>query len=120
MWQKTVIVGIGGFLGAQQRFGPSFPVGTLVINASGSFAIGLFLTLSNRLLWSDEWRLAFAIGFLGAYTTFSTFSWETLQLIAEGRRYGAATANIAWSILLTLLGCYLGIVTGRLLLRARL
>src|SRR5881227_2383593 len=129
MWTKLLIVGLGGFVGAnaryllggwlQQKAGPGFPYGTLAINVAGSFVLGLFVTVAMRLLWSEEWRLLVAIGFLGAFTTFSTFSYETLQLIAEGRRYGAAAANVAGSLILALAGCYLGIVAARLLMSVR-
>lgn len=127
MWLKCLIVGLGGFVGAnaryllggwvQQRWGPSFPAGTFVINVSGSFLLGLFATLALRLTWGEEWRLLIAIGFLGAYTTFSTFEYETLQLIAEGRQYGAAAFNLLGSVLIGFAAAYLGIVTARLLLR---
>lgn len=126
MWLKCGIVGVGGFAGAivryllggwaQQKWGPSFPLGTLIINVTGSFALGVFATLSLRLVWNENWRLLIAIGFLGAYTTFSTFAFESLQLIAEGARYGSAAANILLSIVAGLLAAYLGIVVGRLLL----
>lgn len=127
MWLKCLIVGLGGFVGAnaryllggwvQQRWGPSFPAGTFVINVSGSFLLGLFATLALRLTWGEEWRLLIAIGFLGAYTTFSTFEYETLQLIAEGRQYGAAAFNLLGSVLIGFAAAYLGIVAARLLLR---
>lgn len=127
MWLKCLIVGLGGFIGAnaryllggwvQQRWGPSFPAGTFVVNISGSFLLGLFVTLALRLTWSEEWRLLIAIGFLGAYTTFSTFEYETLRLIAEGRQYGAAAFNLLGSVLFGFVAAYLGIVAARLLMR---
>src|SRR5262249_22997522 len=68
-----------------QRYGTSFPYGTLVINVSGSFVIGLFLTLIAELfVLHPNWRLFFAVGFLGAYTTFSTFSYESVVLLQNG------------------------------------
>ena len=99
-----LLIGIGGFLGANaryliggwiaERYGTSFPYGTLVINVSGSFLIGFFLALTTeRILAHPNWRLSLAIGFPGAYTTFSTFSFETFALVQE-RAYLLALANI--------------------------
>jgi len=90
-----LVVAIGGALGAVARYWvatvigtryPSaFPYPTLIINITGSFVIGLFLTLvSERLHISPTWRLGFAVGFVGAYTTFSTFEFETFKLIESG------------------------------------
>jgi fluoride exporter len=129
---RYAIVAFGGAAGAmarywlsgwaQQRWGPGFPYGTFIINVSGSFLLGLFATISMRMAWDEEWRLLIAIGFLGAYTTFSTFEYETLQLIAEGKRYGSALLNLAGSVALGFAAAYAGVVTARLLfaLRGRL
>jgi len=127
---KYVIVGLGGFVGAnarylvggwvQQRLGAGFPLGTLVVNVSGSFVLGVFATLAMRLPWGEHWRLLVAIGFVGAYTTFSTFEYETLRLIAEGSRWRAAAANLVGSVSAGLAAAYLGVVVARLLLRGRL
>jgi CrcB protein len=107
---------------AQQKWGPGFPYGTLIINGTGSFVLGLFATLTLRFAWSDNLRLLVAIGFLGAYTTFSTFSYESLQLVSEGRRYGAAAINLAGSVAVGLAAAYAGVVAARLFfaLRGRL
>jgi CrcB protein len=90
-----------------------FPWGTFVINVTGSFLLGLFFAVSmERLGVAGFWRPFFAIGFLGAYTTFSTFSLETMNLIESGS-FLLATANIVASVLLSLLGVYIGIMIGR-------
>jgi CrcB protein len=127
---KYLIIGVGGFVGANaryviggwvhQRWGASFPYGTFFINISGSFLLGLFATLAVRYAWSDHWRLLIAVGFIGAYTTFSTFEYETLQLVAEGRRYHAAALNLLGSLLVGFVAAYLGVVLARLLMRGRL
>jgi fluoride exporter len=126
MATRLLIVGAGGALGAiaryliggwaQERWGPSFPTGTFVVNITGCFVLGLFATLALRFAWSDEWRLFIAIGFIGAYTTFSTFEYESLQLIAEGARYRAAAINVLGSVITGLFAAYMGIVAARLLL----
>jgi fluoride exporter len=120
-----LLIGIGGFLGANARYlvaswiterlGGSFPYGTLIINVSGSFILGFFLEfISERLFVHPNWRLFFAIGFLGAYTTFSTFSFESLALLQEGS-YFAALANMVGSMLLGLTAVVTGIIVARLL-----
>jgi CrcB protein len=129
MWQKYLVVALGGAAGAvaryaigswaQARFGSGWPYGTFLINMSGSFVLGLFATLAMRFVWSEHWRLLIAIGFLGAYTTFSTFTYESLQLIAEGRQYRAAALNVIGSLVIGLLAAYLGVVTARLFLALR-
>jgi CrcB protein len=117
-------VGLGGFLGANaryllsgwmaRRYGTIFPYGTIVINISGSFAIGFFLELvSERFLVHPYWRLFFAVGFLGAYTTFSTFSFENLILIQEGTGF-LSLVNIVGSVVLGLVAVWLGVVVSRL------
>lgn len=88
-------VGLGGFLGANARYllggwiaaryGTLFPLGTFVINVTGSFILGFFLTLAQeRVLIHPNVRLLFAVGFVGAYTTFSTFEYESMRLLQDG------------------------------------
>jgi len=124
MFQILVIAG-GGALGAVARFGLSngvyrwlgrdFPWGTLVVNALGSFLMGLlFVLLLERSLFGPEVRAAVLVGFLGAFTTFSTFSIETLSLVEQGEPL-RALLNIAASVLICLLACWGGIVSARLL-----
>ena len=70
---------------AAQRFGAAFPYGTLIINLTGSFIIGLFMTLAvERLLIDPRWRLLIAVGFLGGYTTFSSYTYESMNLLLSG------------------------------------
>lgn len=119
-----LIVGAGGFLGAIARFlvsgwcartcGIQFPVGTLLINVSGSFLLAFIITLLvERLLAAPEWRLFWGIGFLGAYTTFSTFAWETDALFREGS-FLLAAGNIAGNVVFALVAIKLGTIIARL------
>ena len=87
-------VGLGGFLGANARYllggwianrlGAGFPYGTYVINVSGSFILGFFLAFAQDRAWvAPSARLLFAVGFVGAYTTFSTFEYESMRLFQD-------------------------------------
>lgn len=116
-------IGVGGFVGAIARYalggwiagatGGSFPVGTLAINLSGSFALGILFALSTeRALLGPEIRGPLMIGFLGAYTTFSTLSLETWRLLETGAVV-AALANIGGSAILGLVAVWLGLTLGR-------
>jgi CrcB protein len=124
MLQILAIAG-GGALGAMARFGVStgvyrwlgrdFPWGTLTVNGLGSFAMGLlFVLLLERALLAPELRAAVLIGFLGSFTTFSTFSLETLTLIEQGEAV-RALLNVLGSVLLCLGACWAGIIAARLL-----
>lgn len=114
-------ISIGAVLGANARFllggwildrmGPEFPFGTLLINASGSFAIGLVYALIERHGAPDWVRPLVMIGFLGAYTTFSTFSLETLAL-AERGAWLAAGSYVAGSVVLSLAAVWAGVSLG--------
>ncbi len=118
-----LMVGLGGFFGAMARYlvdswvsrrmGGLFPYGTLVINVSGSFILGLFAaTLTERWVAQPHWRLLIAVGFVGAYTTFSTFGYETHKLMEEGS-FGLAFLNVLLSVAVGLLAVRLGIFLGR-------
>jgi CrcB protein len=116
-------ISIGAVLGANLRFllgraiaeraGTAFPIGTLVINVTGSFLIGLLLVLVTERVVAPPWvRPMIAIGFLGSYTTFSSFSYETLALVQNGA-WGPAVLNIALSVSASLVGVFLGTLLGR-------
>jgi CrcB protein len=95
------------------RFGAGFPFATLLINITGSFAIGVVLTvLSERLIADPAWRLVLVVGFLGGYTTYSSYSLEALALIASGASVRAGLYILASNVL-GLLVAFLGIVLAR-------
>ena len=106
--RNGIIVGIGGFVGAIVRYalavwigqawGRAFPLGTFVINVSGSFLIGMLMKLfTERYYFDPAWRILFVVGFLGAYTTFSTFEYETGKLINDSEWLFAAM-NVVLSV----------------------
>jgi len=97
-----------------EQWGADFPSGTLLVNVSGAFAIGIILAyLGERLEISPLWRLFFVTGFLGGYTTFSTFAWEGL-LLAEQGAFLRAGAYILGSNMLGFVGVWLGATLARL------
>ena len=122
--RTVVAVAIAGAFGTLARWGigvwvghrfSSFPWGTMVINVSGSFILGvMFAVLVERNIGSTTMRVALMTGLMGAYTTFSTFSLETFRLFEDGAT-GSALANIGFSVLLGLLGVWLGVAAGRAL-----
>ena len=118
-------MGVGGCLGAQARFGLSnwaakrwgttFPYGTLIINVSGSLLLGLFMALAGQAVLTDPaYRWLIAVGFCGGYTTFSTYCYETLTMLREGRWRVGGLANWLGSYLLGLAGAWLGLWLGSL------
>jgi CrcB protein len=115
-------VAIGGAIGACLRFGinelmvnvlgKSFPFGTLLVNILGSFVLGwLFALFSSGVLAVSPWRALIAIGLIGAFTTFSTFSLDTVLLIQQGD-WLKAIANVLLNVLLCLTLAWLGLKLG--------
>jgi fluoride exporter len=115
-------IALGSALGGMARFacsnlavawfGPAFPWGTLAINVLGSFVIGFFATLTGpdgRLLVPGDARQFVMVGFCGGYTTFSSFSLQTLTLIQDGEAVRAGL-NVAGSVILCMLAVWLGYV----------
>jgi CrcB protein len=122
--QTLLVISIGAVLGANlrylvggwavQRFGTTFPYGNLIINLSGSLLLGLFMTLfTERFLIDPHWRVMVAIGFLGSYTTFSSYTYESVSLILSGHLW-SGLLNLFGSSFLGGLAVLLGIWLGRL------
>jgi CrcB protein len=118
-----LLIGLGGFLGANLRYwvggwvagrlGSLFPWGTLVINVSGSLLLAVFLGWSAQLISLDpRVRMLVAIGFFGAYTTFSTYANESVLMLESGDWLGAVS-NILGTNLLCLGGALIGLAIGR-------
>lgn len=123
------LIALGGAIGSVSRFalnglisshfGETFPWGTLVINVTGSFVIGFFATLTGtdgRLMVSSNARQFFMTGVCGGYTTFSSFSWQTLALVQDGE-WLQAGGNVLGSVAGCLIAVYLGAVCANLLNR---
>lgn len=117
------LIGLGGFAGAISRYvidgfvadrtGGGFPWGTLAVNASGTFLLGLlFAMTAERAILPAEVRGPLMIGYLGAYTTFSTYLLESWRLI-EGGAVGLALANLGGSIAVGVVAVVAGLVIGR-------
>jgi CrcB protein len=121
---QYLLVGLGGFIGANARFVVArvvgtlfetrFPLGTFIINVSGSFLLGVLGTLVAQKVMpnSESMRLALGMGFLGAYTTFSTFEFETHALFDDGS-WLTATTNMFASLFVGLLAVRAGIVVAK-------
>ena len=116
--EKYLFVLFGGGAGALARYivgieiarrtGLRFPpLGTMVINITGSFLIGLLMTLLTQRLANPNWRLLLIVGFLGGYTTFSSFEYETLQAVQSGAMW-MGLLNVVGSVVLGYLAVWLG------------
>jgi CrcB protein len=124
-------IAIGGALGSVARYacsslaahavGETFPWGTLVVNVVGSFVIGFFATLTGpdgRWILPPDARLFVTVGICGGFTTFSSFSLQTLNLVRAGE-LGPAFGNVVGSVILCLASVWLGYVAGTLINQAR-
>jgi len=120
---QFLYIGIFGALGCVSRYlmsgwvlgatGTAYPYGTLVVNLAGSFLLGLIMEGSQHsTLLSPELRLGITVGFMGGFTTFSTFSYETIRLLEDGS-YGSAGANVLLNVLICLFAAALGIFAAR-------
>lgn len=119
MLKTITLVGIGGAIGSimrylassgiQNKFLSAFPYGTLCVNISGCFLIGIIYALAERTNFSPEWRFFLATGICGGYTTFSTFSYESLSLLRDGELF-YATTYITSSVVLGILATFLPII----------
>ena len=120
---NLLAIAFGGAFGALGRYassqwvysalGRSFPYGTLVVNVAGSFVMGLLAVfLIERLAVGTELRAFLMIGFLGSFTTFSTFSFETVNLISSGEMLKAGV-NMLISVFVCVTACWMGMVLAR-------
>jgi len=120
---NLIAIAVGGAFGAVARYassiwvysvlGRSFPFGTLVVNVAGSFVMGLLaVLLIERMVAGPELRAFIMIGFLGSFTTFSTFSLETVNLIIGGEVIKAGV-NMLISVFVCVTACWFGMVLGR-------
>lgn len=120
---NLLIIALGGALGAVSRFllgngvsralGSTLPYGTFVINIVGCFAMGLLMTIIvDREMLPAAWRLFLCVGFLGGFTTFSSFGYEALMLLTEGRLL-AVLAYVGGSVVLGLVAAAAGVLCAR-------
>ncbi len=120
---RAIWVGVAGFFGAMSRYwldgwvsrltGGGFPWGTFVVNVTGCFLVGVLTTvLTERLLPHPSVRIAVTVGFVGAYTTFSTFAYESLRQMQDGA-VGMAVANVMASVVVGIAAAWIGVVVGR-------
>ena len=116
---RLLLIGAFGAVGTLARYGlqglvqikmgSTFPYGTLLINLTGCFFLGLIgQLLLNRVIVPPEWRMAIAVGFFGGYTTFSSFGWETAKMLEEGAWLPAAV-YVSVSVIVGLLLSFAGI-----------
>jgi CrcB protein len=127
--ERLLLIALGGAIGTILRyltsvfavrwFGPEFPYGTLLVNLSGAFIIGLVQELGTEtVVISDNARLFLTTGMMGGLTTYSTFSYETVRLM-EANAWHEAWINVIGTTTICLFLCFLGIAVGRLFLSLR-
>jgi fluoride exporter len=120
---KYLMVGIGGFVGSvlrfwlggviNGRFGTRFPFGTFVVNCTGSFLVGFVMALlAERGQLDSAWRYLVPIGFIGGYTTFSAFEYETLRSVQDGEIL-MASLNVCLSVVVGFFSAWLGVIAGK-------
>jgi CrcB protein len=123
LWKDVLWIALGAAVGANLRYAvnrlalkylsASVPYGTLIVNVTGSFLLGFFLAwTSERVLADPRWRALVAVGFCGAYTTYSSYSFETVALLEQGH-YGLASASFFANNLLSLLAVIAGMALAR-------
>ena len=122
---RSLLVFVGGGIGSVFRYllaawiykviGADFPYGTLAVNVIGCFVIGVFMTMAeDRFLIGPAFRIFFAVGVLGGFTTFSTFNFETLELLKDGA-FALGLLNIGLSIVLGLSAAWIGAMIGKII-----
>jgi CrcB protein len=114
---RYLMVLVGGGVGALARYilgaeialrvGGRFPLGTMILNVTGSFLIGLLMTLFTERFTHPYWRLLLVVGVLGGYTTFSTFEYETFRAVQDGTRW-IAFLNVVGSVVLGYIAVWIG------------
>jgi CrcB protein len=120
---KYLMVAIGGALGSVLRFwagtyisnriATRFLAGTFIINMTACFLIGFVITvLTEKSSWSPNWRYLIPIGFIGGYSTFSTFEYETFRVLQEGE-FLIAGLNVVLSVVVGFVSVWVGVITGR-------
>jgi CrcB protein len=123
--REVLTISLGAVFGANARYfvsrycakvlGPQFPYGTLVINVAGSLIVGFFVIwTTERVLIHPQWRLLIVVGFCGAFTTFSSFAFETMAYFEQGQ-WSLMTANFLSNNLLCLGAAVAGMAMARLL-----
>lgn len=123
---KYWMVAIGGACGSVLRFwvgsyvsnrtGARFPAGTFLVNVTASFLIGFLVTiLAAKVSWSPQWRYLILIGFIGGYSTFSTFEFETFRIFQEGE-FLIAGLNVLLSVVVGFFSVWLGVISGKTIL----
>ena len=120
------MVAIGGACGSVLRFwvgsyvsnrtGARFPAGTFLVNITASFLIGFLVTiLAAKVSWSPQWRYLILVGFIGGYSTFSTFEFETFRIFQEGE-FLMAGLNVLLSVVVGFISVWLGVISGKTIL----